>query len=37
MSPFRLWASIRTASVLVPRSVSQQSMGPGTAPAAFCM
>ena len=31
----RLCRSIRTASVLMPRSVNQQSRGPGTAPAAF--
>ena len=27
---------MRRASVLMPRSASQQSNGPGTAPAAFC-
>ena len=33
---FRLCRSIRTASVLMPRSISQASNGPATAPVAFC-
>src|SRR5579859_7015379 len=33
---FSTWRSMRTASVLVPRRTRKESIGPGTAPMAFC-